>query len=185
MPHTWLPSCAGSGKTVLARAAAAAAGARLFVINGPDVVSEYFGESEAGLRGVFAAARALAPSVSALAGHGNVRMRYVYMYICIYTCSIISLGAGGAHSIWGCLRLALHAKARVHPVVRCVLARQSEGHGQGWSRRWTMKSHTFSRGALRTRPGVEQDMGWLMSMLLALLAYEVHGSAETAVFIRD
>ncbi|GAB4820356.1 hypothetical protein N2152v2_007402, partial [Parachlorella kessleri] len=53
----------GSGKTVLARAAAAAAGARLFVINGPDVVSEYFGESEAGLRGVFAAAKALAPSV--------------------------------------------------------------------------------------------------------------------------
>lgn len=54
----------GTGKTVLARAAAAAAAARLFVINGPDVVSEYYGESEAGLRGVFAAAKALAPSVS-------------------------------------------------------------------------------------------------------------------------
>lgn len=54
----------GTGKTVLARAAATAAGANLFVINGPDVVSEYFGESESGLRGVFAAAKAMAPSVS-------------------------------------------------------------------------------------------------------------------------
>ncbi|GAX79006.1 hypothetical protein CEUSTIGMA_g6446.t1 [Chlamydomonas eustigma] len=53
----------GSGKTMLARAAASDAGATLFLINGPDIVSEYCGESEAGLRGVFAAARALAPSV--------------------------------------------------------------------------------------------------------------------------
>ncbi len=35
----------GSGKTVLARAAAADAGAVVFVINGPDVVSEYYGET--------------------------------------------------------------------------------------------------------------------------------------------
>lgn len=58
------PLAAGTGKTVLARAVAAAAGARLFVINGPDVVSEYYGESEKGLRGVFAAAKGLAPAVS-------------------------------------------------------------------------------------------------------------------------
>jgi ATP-dependent 26S proteasome regulatory subunit len=34
----------GSGKTVLAKAAAAEAGATLLVVNGPDIVSEYFGE---------------------------------------------------------------------------------------------------------------------------------------------
>jgi hypothetical protein len=34
----------GSGKTLLARAAAAEAGAHLLVINGPDIVSEYYGE---------------------------------------------------------------------------------------------------------------------------------------------
>ncbi|GLI62588.1 hypothetical protein VaNZ11_005262, partial [Volvox africanus] len=53
----------GSGKTVLARAAAADAGATVFIINGPDVVSEYYGESESSLRGIFMAATALAPSV--------------------------------------------------------------------------------------------------------------------------
>ena len=54
----------GTGKTALARAAAAEASARLLVLNGPDIVSEYFGDSEAGLRGIFAAAKVLAPSVS-------------------------------------------------------------------------------------------------------------------------
>lgn len=39
----------GTGKTGLARAVAADAGARLFVLNGPDVVSEFYGASEAGL----------------------------------------------------------------------------------------------------------------------------------------
>ena len=41
----------GTGKTCLARAAAAEVGVPLFVINGPDVVSQFFGESEAGLQG--------------------------------------------------------------------------------------------------------------------------------------
>lgn len=53
----------GTGKTVLACATASHARARFFVINGPEVVSEYYGESEAGLRAIFAAAAALAPSV--------------------------------------------------------------------------------------------------------------------------
>lgn len=42
----------GCGKTALARSAAAAAGAALFVLNGSDVVSEVAGDSEAGLKGV-------------------------------------------------------------------------------------------------------------------------------------
>ena len=41
----------GTGKTCLARGAAADVGVPLFVINGPDVVSEFYGESEAGLQG--------------------------------------------------------------------------------------------------------------------------------------
>lgn len=41
----------GCGKTVLAAAAAAEAGATLFLLNGSDVVSEAVGESEQGLRG--------------------------------------------------------------------------------------------------------------------------------------
>ena len=40
----------GTGKTMLACAAAADAGARLFVMNGPDIISEFVGESEAGLQ---------------------------------------------------------------------------------------------------------------------------------------
>ncbi len=55
---------AGTGKTVLACATASLAAACFLVINGPEVVSEYFGESEEGLRGIFAAATALAPTVS-------------------------------------------------------------------------------------------------------------------------
>ena len=42
----------GTGKTCLARAAAAEVGVPLFVINGPDVISQFYGESEAGLSGM-------------------------------------------------------------------------------------------------------------------------------------
>lgn len=41
----------GTGKTCLARGAAAEVDVPLFVINGPDVVSEFYGESEASLQG--------------------------------------------------------------------------------------------------------------------------------------
>lgn len=40
----------GTGKTSLARAAASDSGAQLFVLNGPDLVSEFYGESEEGLQ---------------------------------------------------------------------------------------------------------------------------------------
>lgn len=65
---------AGSGKTALARAASTEAAAKLLVVNGADIATEFFGESEAGLRGVFAAAKALAPAVSSLHPHVTVRM---------------------------------------------------------------------------------------------------------------
>ena len=44
----------GTGKSTMARATAERAGAALFVLNGPDVVSEFLGESEEGLRGTAA-----------------------------------------------------------------------------------------------------------------------------------
>ncbi|CAI5486904.1 unnamed protein product [Closterium sp. Naga37s-1] len=53
----------GTGKTSLARAVAAEAGAALFVINGPELVSEFFGESEEALNEVFFAAQEAAPSI--------------------------------------------------------------------------------------------------------------------------
>ncbi|KAK9835096.1 hypothetical protein WJX84_006660 [Apatococcus fuscideae] len=53
----------GTGKTSLARAAAADSGAQLFVVNGPDLVSEFYGESEEGLQGIMAAAKAASPAV--------------------------------------------------------------------------------------------------------------------------
>ena len=53
----------GTGKTRLARAAAAAANAALLVVRGPELVTAAVGESEAALRGVFAAAAAAAPCV--------------------------------------------------------------------------------------------------------------------------
>lgn len=53
----------GSGKTRLARAAAHASNAKLFVVNGPELVSANMGQSEEALRGVFLAAVKAAPSV--------------------------------------------------------------------------------------------------------------------------
>lgn len=53
----------GTGKSTLARAAACEAGVPLFAINGPDVVSQFYGESEETLRAVFTAAEEAAPSV--------------------------------------------------------------------------------------------------------------------------
>jgi len=53
----------GTGKSELAKAAAAEAGATLFMVTGPDLVSATLGESESNLRAVFAAAREAAPAV--------------------------------------------------------------------------------------------------------------------------
>ena len=53
----------GTGKTRLARAAASAAGATLMVVRGPELIGAHVGESEAALRGVFAAASEAAPCV--------------------------------------------------------------------------------------------------------------------------
>ncbi|RLN98340.1 hypothetical protein BBJ28_00010757 [Nothophytophthora sp. Chile5] len=53
----------GTGKTLIARALARELHARVFTINGPEVVSKFVGESEANLRAVFARAAREAPSL--------------------------------------------------------------------------------------------------------------------------
>jgi transitional endoplasmic reticulum ATPase len=67
----------GNGKTLIAKAVAGEANAHLEIINGPEVLSKWVGESEANLRNIFGRAKALAPSVvlideiDALAGTRN------------------------------------------------------------------------------------------------------------------
>ncbi|CAH0473725.1 unnamed protein product [Peronospora belbahrii] len=53
----------GTGKTLIARALAQELNARVFTINGPEIVSKFVGESEANLRAVFAKAARKAPSL--------------------------------------------------------------------------------------------------------------------------
>lgn len=53
----------GTGKTLLARWIAHDAGAKLFIINGSELMSEFLGESEKCLSAIFQAAIALSPSI--------------------------------------------------------------------------------------------------------------------------
>ncbi|MEM9342703.1 MAG: AAA family ATPase [Pseudomonadota bacterium] len=53
----------GSGKTLLARAVASKSQAAFFHINGPEIVTKHYGESEAALRKAFAAAEKKAPAI--------------------------------------------------------------------------------------------------------------------------
>lgn len=53
----------GTGKTTLAKAVAHEFGAKLYVINGPELISEYFGESEQAIVSVFEEAQKNAPAI--------------------------------------------------------------------------------------------------------------------------
>lgn len=53
----------GTGKTSLASYCAYDAGANLFTINGPEIISQYYGESEQMLHDVFSSAKQAAPAV--------------------------------------------------------------------------------------------------------------------------
>lgn len=53
----------GTGKTLLAKAVANEAGANFLVINGPEVMSKFYGESEKNLRKVFEKAKKDSPSI--------------------------------------------------------------------------------------------------------------------------
>ncbi|KAI9209218.1 P-loop containing nucleoside triphosphate hydrolase protein [Polychytrium aggregatum] len=53
----------GTGKTLIARAVAAETGAHSIVVNGPEIISKFYGETEAKLRAVFEEAVDRAPSI--------------------------------------------------------------------------------------------------------------------------
>jgi transitional endoplasmic reticulum ATPase len=53
----------GTGKTMLAKAVARECGANFLVVQGPELLSKWVGDSEEGVRRVFARARQLAPAV--------------------------------------------------------------------------------------------------------------------------
>jgi transitional endoplasmic reticulum ATPase len=53
----------GAGKTLIARAASSEVRAHFVHVNGPEVISKYYGESEAKLRAVFEEARQNAPAI--------------------------------------------------------------------------------------------------------------------------
>ncbi len=53
----------GTGKTLIARTVAAETNAAFFVINGPEIINKFYGESESRLRSVFQDAQKHAPSV--------------------------------------------------------------------------------------------------------------------------
>lgn len=53
----------GTGKTLIARVVAAETNASFFVINGPEIINKFYGESESRLRGVFQEAQRRAPSI--------------------------------------------------------------------------------------------------------------------------
>ena len=53
----------GTGKTSLARLCANDAGVNLFTINGPEIVSQFYGESEQAMHEVFDSAISAAPAV--------------------------------------------------------------------------------------------------------------------------
>ncbi len=53
----------GCGKTLLARAVANESGAHFIVVNGPEIMSKWYGESEKRLRDIFEEARENAPSI--------------------------------------------------------------------------------------------------------------------------
>ncbi|KAI8823420.1 P-loop containing nucleoside triphosphate hydrolase protein [Fimicolochytrium jonesii] len=53
----------GTGKTLIARAVAAETGAHVINVNGPEVISKYFGETEEKLRKLFTTANENAPSI--------------------------------------------------------------------------------------------------------------------------
>ena len=53
----------GCGKTLIAKALANESGARFFAISGPEIMSKFYGESEARLREIFREAKEKAPSI--------------------------------------------------------------------------------------------------------------------------
>jgi transitional endoplasmic reticulum ATPase len=84
----------GTGKTLLAKAVASETNSNFFVINGPEIMSKFYGQSEANLRKIFEDAEKNAPSIifideiDAIASkreetHGDVEKRVVAQLLSI------------------------------------------------------------------------------------------------------
>ena len=54
----------GCGKTLIAKALASESNANFFIINGPEIVNKYYGETESKLREIFQKAKELSPSIT-------------------------------------------------------------------------------------------------------------------------
>ena len=61
--HVLLEGVPGTGKTLLARAVASETNANFLSIGGPEIMSKYYGESEAKLREIFKEAKEKAPTI--------------------------------------------------------------------------------------------------------------------------
>ncbi len=102
----------GCGKTALAIAAAGAAGATLFVLNGSDLVSEFAGDSEAGLRG---ACNYMARRVQSL----RVPIQLL-MWVHLHACTALNRGLSG---------LVPHTVA--HEAIQAMLTTSAHAWRQG------------------------------------------------------
>ncbi|CAG9462490.1 unnamed protein product [Pedinophyceae sp. YPF-701] len=102
----------GSGKTVLARAVAGEAGVPLACVSGPDIVSDHVGEASQALRGVYAAAKAVAPAVVFLDEVDSMAPK--------------NAAAGGARLVSSLLSELDSVRQGRHPVVTVCASNRSE-----------------------------------------------------------
>lgn len=68
----------GTGKTCLAKLCAHDVGVSLFSINGPEIVSQFYGESEQALHSVFDSATNATPSVVSSFFHQCIPTFFIY-----------------------------------------------------------------------------------------------------------
>jgi AAA+ superfamily predicted ATPase len=83
----------GMGKTSLARLCARDAGVRLFSVNGPEIVSKFYGESEKAFLEVFESASQTAPSMVRFLHSKllNFSFRSVPYFLRDYCCSVVEV----------------------------------------------------------------------------------------------
>lgn len=83
----------GTGKTSLARLCARDAGVRFFSVNGPEIVSKFYGESEKALLEVFESASQTAPAMVRFLHSKmlNFSFRSVPYFLRDYCCSVVEV----------------------------------------------------------------------------------------------
>ena len=71
----------GTGKTSLASSCAYDLGVNLFTINGPEIISQYHGESEQTLYDIFTSAKQAAPAVVRFSSNAQAQLLLIVMSI--------------------------------------------------------------------------------------------------------